>query len=114
MRLRSYRNYVNVLVDDEDAGYRDDMRAAARPRAPIRFGYGSQGIKRGSESVGGSEGRGGAAEGGGREEAKEEIEGLFHFSRNIRSCDVKVSHFQLRNLVWATRWEFGPPGGSLV
>ena len=37
MRLRSYRNYTNVLPE-EASEYRDDILAEARPRAPTRGG----------------------------------------------------------------------------
>ena len=37
MRLRSYRNYTNVLPE-EAADYRDEMLAAARPRLQSRHG----------------------------------------------------------------------------
>ncbi|GLC56000.1 hypothetical protein PLESTB_001053600 [Pleodorina starrii] len=76
-RLRQYRNYTNVLPDNNGGAYRAELAPlCAAPRRCGTAGGGASGAARGPP--------------------------FFSFVRNSRAVQSNIVHFQLRNLVWAT------------
>ncbi|KXZ54216.1 hypothetical protein GPECTOR_5g308 [Gonium pectorale] len=74
-RLRQYRNYTNVLPDDDGGAYRAELAPlCAAPRRGITAGVAPPGASGPP---------------------------FFAFVRNSRSVQSNIVHFQLRNLVWA-------------
>ncbi|GIL91285.1 hypothetical protein Vretimale_9993 [Volvox reticuliferus] len=84
-RLRQYRNYTNVLPDNNGGAYRAEL--APLCAAPRRGG--TAGV------IGGDATNPAAA-------AAVRGPPFFSFVRNNRSVQSNIVHFQLRNLVWAT------------
>ncbi|GFR47576.1 hypothetical protein Agub_g9304, partial [Astrephomene gubernaculifera] len=97
-RLRQYRNYTNVLPDDDGGNYRKEL--APLCTAPRRCG--TAGVRcGGGGGAGAGAGSGAAAAPAAPPASMARGPPFFTFVRNSRAVQSNIVHFQLRNLVWA-------------
>ncbi|KAG2437296.1 hypothetical protein HXX76_005954 [Chlamydomonas incerta] len=95
-RLRQYRNYTNLLPDDDHGAYRAELAPlCVAPRRAGTAGVPSPAAAAAAAARGGSPGAAAPA-------CAARGPPFFSFVRNSRAVQSNIVHFQLRNLVWAS------------
>ncbi|KAG2453208.1 hypothetical protein HYH02_002531 [Chlamydomonas schloesseri] len=95
-RLRQYRNYTNLLPDNDDGAYRAELAPlCVAPRRAGTAGTPSPAAAAAAAARGGAPGAAAPA-------CAARGAPFFSFVRNSRAVQSNIVHFQLRNLVWAS------------